>query len=676
MSVPPATSQDAELLGAILLFLSKFYINNVNMNEWNSHINDYIHHTIYDVFKICCDIIVSQEIDSINNYQDMINEVNGNKEIDEVCASTLLSNIIIFIQSYLSNLSSTKSDILLNNNGNLSFNKYTNLIIQYIIKLCKKNNTFTEIFNQHLYWSLYCLLEFFLLPNLISNISIDQINMLIKVLIEKCRDIQINNLEQDVLKTYYLLYENLRLISYYLLDIHISMKYEINWEKYWLNENGYLLWLITGMKSENKKIRSLSYGILANIIPYRGSYKYICLQAPQFIDLAFELLIESKTDKLLKKELISVINNFLVSFDDKIYKNYSYNTNGIEEVNNIVSSSPLGFIDENQQKQLEILFIKSGFFTNLKSLLNNHDNCIAYKVSFLELLLNIVQKFKNSLVESIINQELWEDLLSYLIIPLYNISSKQNERINYTLSYQLQYYYQSNYDSIYLLIYTALKFLLIILYDNEELEYKLTTNTSLVSKLHNIFIFINAYLCGYSISENSIYTERIGNNKLMNIRKLDKFQCQIIRLSCLLLGNSIQQCMKNSEKLVYIKKTYMVPVVQISLINTICEMVVYQNGLENKKAAIYLLARLLSYYYESNTSIKELNDLLNNNIIHHYGCSVGYYLCREIYSQLISDNYNNNDVYKESLYISLKLLLMYCQSAKNYIIEGKIKTYN
>eukprot|EP00833_Pecoramyces_ruminatium_P013504 jgi/Orpsp1_1/1187536/evm.model.d7180000058451.1 len=450
------------------------------------------------------------------------------------------------------------------------------------------------------------------------------------------------------------------------------MKYEINWEKYWLNENGYLLWLITGMKSENKKIRSLSYGILANIIPYRGSYKYICLQAPQFIDLAFELLIESKTDKLLKKELISVINNFLVSFDDKIYKNYSYNTNGIEEVNNIVSSSPLGFIDENQQKQLEILFIKSGFFTNLKSLLNNHDNCIAYKVSFLELLLNIVQKFKNSLVESIINQELWEDLLSYLIIPLYNISSKQNERINYTLSYQLQYYYQSNYDSIYLLIYTALKFLLIILYDNEELEYKLTTNTSLVSKLHNIFIFINAYLCGYSISENSIYTERIGNNKLMNIRKLDKFQCQIIRLSCLLLGNSIQQCMKNSEKLVYIKKTYMVPVVQISLINTICEMVVYQNGLENKKAAIYLLARLLSYYYESNTSIKELNDLLNNNIIHHYGCSVGYYLCREIYSQLISDNYNNNDVYKESLYISLKLLLMYCQSAKNYIIEDNV----
>ncbi|ORX78713.1 hypothetical protein BCR32DRAFT_269923 [Anaeromyces robustus] len=677
LSVPPATSQDAELLGAVLLFLSKFYMNNMNMSEWNSYINNYVHNTIYDIYRVCCDIIGNKEnhINDIENNKYIDDE---SKEIDEICATSLLSNILTFIQSYLYNLSVNHSPILLHSNGSLSFNKYINITIQYIIKLCQKYSKFTEIFNQQLYWGLCCLLEFFLLPNLISNISVDNINLLIKVLVGKCREIQINNIEQDVQKIYYLLFENLRLISYYLLDIHISMKYEVNWEKYWLNENGYLLWLVTGMKSENHKIQSLSYGILANIIPYKGSYKYICLQAPQFIDLSFELLIDNTSNKLLKKELLSVINNFLVSFNDKIYKNYSYNTNGIEDsnidINNNIneSESTDGFIDEEQQKQLEILFIKSGFFSQLKFLLINHDNCLAYKISLIELLLNIAQKFKDVLLETIIDQELWEDLFNYLKFPVFESQKDKNETTDYFLSYKIQYYYNNNSDNIYLLVYTTLKLLLILIYDNYELEYNLTVNTSFVSHLQNIFVYINAYLCGFSTEIKNSYI-KTKKNELSDIKKLDKFQCQVIRLSCLLLGDSIQQCIKNSQKTVFIKKSYLSSITQVSLVNVICEMIVYQNGIENKKSATYLLARLLSYYYESNSSeTQELSDLLNSDIKHHYGCIMGFYLCREIYSQLINNHLDMNNVYKESLNVSLNLLLMHCQSSKKYIIEDNI----
>ncbi|OUM65360.1 hypothetical protein PIROE2DRAFT_7659, partial [Piromyces sp. E2] len=661
LSVPPATYQDAELFGSILLFLSKFYINNVNMNEWNNQMNDYLHHTIYDVFKICCGIITNKENGSNENQNQNENEI---QEIDESCASTLLSNIIIFIQSYLSDLNLSQNL----SNGYLSLNKYVHTLIQYIIKLCKNETKFSEMYNQQLYWGLYCLLEFLLLPNLISNISIDHINILIKSLIEKCRDIQINNLEQDAQKTYYLLFENLRLISYYLLDVHISMKYEVNWEKYWLNENGYLLWLITGMKTENQKIKSLSYGILANIIPFKGSYKYICLQAPQFIDLAFDLLINQSTDMLLKKELISVINNFLVSFNDKIYKNYTYGTNGIEGINNERENSPEGFIDEEQMKQLEVLFVKSGFFANLKLLIKNHGNCLAYKLSLLELLLNIAQKFKNILVNTMNEQELWEDLFKFLILPKYNVLNQKNESINYSMVYHLQYYYQSNSDYIYILMYSTLKLLSIILYNNDELEYKLIESTSFVNKLQDIFIFLNAYLCGYSYDSNNPRVVKINNKS--NIRKLDKFQCQVARLSSLLVGESLQQCTKKFSETLFIRKSFLSIDVKISIINVLCEMIIYQNGIENKKAATYLLARLLNYYYQSNPNDNnELINILNSNIPHHYGCVTGYFLCREIYSLLINEHLNSNSVFKESLYISLKILLMYCQSSKKYFIE-------
>jgi len=639
------------------------------MNEWTVKINNYVHSTIYDIFRTCCDIIITR--DNVNeNIQNKVDN-NENQEIDEICASTLLSNIIIFLQSYLSYLNSNHNSILLNNNGNLSLNKYINVLIKYIIKLCKKETKFTEIFNQQIYWGLYCLLEFFLLPNLISNISVNNINLLIKALIGQCRDIQINNLEQDAHKTYYLLFENLRLISYYLLDIHISMKYEINWEKYWLNENGYLLWLITGMKSENQKIQAISYGILANLIPYKGSYKYICLQAPQFLDLAFELLINPSTNISLKKELTSVINNFLVSFNDKIYKNYNYNTNGIESLDAEKSDIPTGFIDEEQKKQLEVLFVKSGFFSNLKFLIKYHDNCLGYKISLIELLLNIAQKFKSTLTNAISTQELWEDILKFLIIPIYNIPEQKNKNINYIKSFKLHYYYESNSDNIYLLVYSTLKLLHILLYDNEELEFKLTENTTFVKKLQSIFMYVNAYLCGYSVYFEEINTNK--SNSKSNIRKLDKFQCQVVRLSCLLMGDSIQQCIKNNQKTLFIQKSFLIYNIQASLINVICEMIVFQNGIENKKAAIYLLARLLSYYYETNSNdIKELNVLLNSNILHHYGCAIGNYLCREIYSLLMNEHFNSNCIFKESLIISLKLLLMYCQSSKKYIMEGII----
>jgi len=634
------------------------------MNEWNDQINDYIHHTIYDVFKICCEIIVNKKhINKENQNQDE----NESQEINESCASTLLSNIIIFIQSYLSILNLNQNI----NNGYLSLNKYIHTLIQYIIKLCNNGTKFSEMFNEQLYWSLYCLLEFLLLPNLISNISIDHINMLIKVLIEKCRDIQINNLEQDAQKTYYLLYENLRLISYYLLDVHISMKYEVNWEKYWLNENGYLLWLITGMKTENQKIKSLSYGILANIIPFKGSYKYICLQAPQFIDLAFDLLINQSTDVLLKKELLSVINNFLVSFNDKIYKNYTYSTNGVENVDSEKENSHEGFIDEEQLKQLEVLFVKSGFFLNLKSLINNHGDCLSYKISLLELLLNIAQKFKVILINTLIEQNLWEDLLKFLILPIYNIPRQNNGNINYTISYYLQYYYQNNNDYIYILIYSTLKLLLIILFDNDELEYKVIESTSFINKLQNIFIFMNAYLCGYLNDSNIPYLKKIC--KESNIKKLDKFQCQVVRLSCLLTGDSLQQCINDNSKTLFIRKSFLSIDIQISIVNVLCEMIIYQNGIENKKAATYLLARYLNYCSQYNTNDKkELVNILNSTIIHHYGCTMGYFLCREIYSLLMNEHLNSNSVFKESLYVSIKLLLMYCQSAKNYLIEGNI----
>ncbi|ORX53426.1 hypothetical protein BCR36DRAFT_349386 [Piromyces finnis] len=452
------------------------------------------------------------------------------------------------------------------------------------------------------------------------------------------------------------------------------MKYEINWEKYWLNENGYLLWLITGMKSENIKVKSLSYGILANIIPFKGSYKYICLQAPQFIDSTFDLLINKSTDILLKKELLSVLNNFLVSFNDKIYKNYSYDTNGVENDSGN-ENIPEGFIDEEQMKQLEVLFIKSGFFSNLKYLINNHCDCLAYKISLIELILNIAQRFKDILINIIIEQELWEDLFKFLIIPTYNSSKPENELLEYTMSYNLRYYYQNNSDYVYNIIYSTLKLFLIIFYDNEELEYKIIENTSFINKLQNIIIFMNAYLSGYSNNPNNC-----GNMKNdSRIRKFDKFQCQVVRLLCLLIGDSLQQCIKNDLKSLFIRKSFLLTNVKISSINVLCEMIIYQNGIENKKAATYLLARLLNYYFQLNTNIdNELIEILNNNISHHYGCTVGYFLCRELYLLLMNDHLNSNSVFNESLYVSLKILLMYCQSAKQYFIEENVcqKLYN
>ncbi|ORX53427.1 hypothetical protein BCR36DRAFT_323763, partial [Piromyces finnis] len=128
LSVPPATYQDAELFGSILLFLSKFYINNVNMNECNNQINEYIHNTIYDVFKSCCDIIINKKQNNEIQNQDE-DEI---KEINESCASILLSNIVVFIQSYLSNIDLSQNP----NNRCLSLNKYVNILIQYITKLC------------------------------------------------------------------------------------------------------------------------------------------------------------------------------------------------------------------------------------------------------------------------------------------------------------------------------------------------------------------------------------------------------------------------------------------------------------------------------------------------------------------------------------------------------------
>lgn len=77
----------------------------------------------------------------------------------------------------------------------------------------------------------------------------------------------------------------LRSISRSVLIVHTTYKTWV-WGRHWLFEND-IDWLMQLLNDDEKSIQKIGLGVLGNLLLIKGSYEFLCVKIPQFLDVSF-----------------------------------------------------------------------------------------------------------------------------------------------------------------------------------------------------------------------------------------------------------------------------------------------------------------------------------------------------------------------------------------------------
>ncbi|KXS13482.1 hypothetical protein M427DRAFT_58538 [Gonapodya prolifera JEL478] len=170
-----------------------------------------------------------------------------------------------------------------------------------------------------------------------------------------------------------------------ILDANVQKSW--HWGDHWLFQND-LDWLSLLLNDDERQIQKIALGILGNLILIKGSYQYLCVKIPQFLDMAFSYVLDWERSEGVRKEALLTINNFLITFcrdhnldDTRFLLRVQDSANGVVESN---VNSPY-----NPVKELLGIFEACGFFDRLREVLADDVAQPEYRLAMMEMLLNL-----------------------------------------------------------------------------------------------------------------------------------------------------------------------------------------------------------------------------------------------------------------------------------------------
>ncbi|TPX31473.1 hypothetical protein SmJEL517_g05189 [Synchytrium microbalum] len=215
------------------------------------------------------------------------------------------------------------------------------------------------------------------------------------------------------------------------------------WGEHWLVQDD-IQWLMTLLNDDEKTMQKVGLGILGNLILVKGSYQYLCIKIPQFLDMAFAYILDFERVESIRKEAFLVINNFIITFcvDNKL-KGGSMETDessidqDVIDLNNIVGNGN-GKIGPDPTSELLKIFDHCGFFDKLRDVLSEPPRAaVAYRTAVSEILVNLLLINPDALRSRLALQSAWPTIIDYLA-PAYEAREPdEDDEPDSSISYQL-----------------------------------------------------------------------------------------------------------------------------------------------------------------------------------------------------------------------------------------------
>ncbi|TPX39566.1 hypothetical protein SeLEV6574_g07118 [Synchytrium endobioticum] len=190
------------------------------------------------------------------------------------------------------------------------------------------------------------------------------------------------------------------------------------WGDHWLIHDD-IQWLMNLLNDDEKIVQKVGLGILGNIILVNGSYQYIVIKIPQFLDMAFAYALDCEKMESIRKEAFLVINHFLITFclDNKLsggsfgtscyFDPVSAESGSNGNIRNMSAPRPI--------TELLKIFDHCGFFDKLREVLSDVPRAaIAYKTAVTEVLLNLLLVTPSAMRSRISAQSGWPTIVDCL----------------------------------------------------------------------------------------------------------------------------------------------------------------------------------------------------------------------------------------------------------------------
>ena len=310
----------------------------------------------------------------------------------------LLGEIVSFIQWVVSRMDQTDLTYLVSSTPCISILKdYTHNIFASESGMAKNHRKRIKC--------LQALLPFANLRTLVSSVSIDVIQDLVRLFVQVLGYSQHNYINATNGNNF--TYKDRNIYRWVAMSIRnisrtvVADDYNILWGDHWLFD-GELDWLLNLLNEDERIMQKFGLGILGNLILMSGSYVHLSSKIPQFLDMAFSFVLDPEQHASKTKEALLIINNFTVSLYQGI-QNAASNSS-YKDASPHHSQTVYG-------KEIINIFESNGFFEKFEGILQFSDNDVSYFSALCELLLNLSILVPEYLCEKLHNISLWAIIL-------------------------------------------------------------------------------------------------------------------------------------------------------------------------------------------------------------------------------------------------------------------------